>query len=131
MSRCQAHGHARKGPLAPRRRRKAMADRRNGPVPVPGTGRARNGLLLAVAADVFCDLFLERLQPSEELFGRDRLPRLTRPDEPGRSLDRDLPRRLVGVAVLLFCLLERLNPVEVDVREPVALLLVELDPGAL
>jgi hypothetical protein len=97
---------------------------------VPGTCQVRTGLLLAVAADVLCDLFLERLQAREQLARRDRLVGLPRSDEPRSCLDRNFPRGLVGLAVLPIGLLEWLDPVEVDVRESVPLLLVEFDPRA-
>src|SRR5206468_3203923 len=55
-------------------------------------------------------------------------------EQPGRGIDRRSPGDLLGFPPTApvrarLVVLQRLDPVEVDVREAVPLLLVELDPG--
>ena len=98
---------------------------------MPGTRRVQKGLFLAVAADVVGDLLLERLEPLEELFRRDCVLRLARPKEPRSGLDGGLPGRFIGAFAVDVLALERLDLVEIDVRELAALLLVLLDARRL
>src|SRR2546423_14423201 len=86
------------------------------------------GLVRGLAADVVGDALLERLQALEQLLRWHGLLRLAA-EQPRCGIDGRLPRdlldRLGGAAAVRF--LERLDAVEVDVRESAALLLVEGD----
>src|SRR5215211_1419230 len=92
---------------------------------------ARSAVVVLVAlADVLGDAPLERLELLVELVGRGRLARLRRAQQPGRRVDGGAPGDLVGVVRvggLGRRLRGRLDGVEVDVLEAVALLLVEAD----
>ena len=91
------------------------------------------GLLVAVA-NVLGDEVLERLQALEELLGADGLLGLVGSDQPRRRFGRGLPADLLGFRAALLERLavgaagDRLDAIEVDVREAVALRLVVLDP---
>src|SRR5687768_6622585 len=88
---------------------------------------------LGALADVVRNEPLERLELLEELLRWDLAFGLAAAEHPRRGLDRGVPRDLVGVgapALLLAAVAGRLrDPVEVDVLEAVALLLVEGDAG--
>src|SRR5206468_12520300 len=99
--------------------------------PYPTLFRSRPSVVRIVrglAADVVGDALLERLQPFEQLLRRHGLLRLAA-EQPRRGIDGRLPRDLLhrlGRAAVAR-LLERLDSVEVDVREVASLLLVERD----
>lgn len=90
-------------------------------------------VVVVAVADVVGDQVLERLEALEQLLGVDRLLGLVGPDQPGSGLGRGLPADLLGLGGAALGDLgvvarDRLDPVEVDVREAVALCLVILDP---
>src|SRR3954471_6777185 len=88
--------------------------------------------VVAVLADVAGDERLERLEPFVELLRRHLALGLLLAQQPRRRLDRRRPRGLLGIGVVALRLRggRRVDRVEVDVVEPVALLLVERDPRA-
>src|SRR3954470_4400977 len=98
----------------------------------PAAARSVVRLLLAVA-DVVGDETLEGLELLEQLLRRDLLLRLPAPQHPRRRLHGGVPCHLVGIRAVpnRGRPAGRLgDPVQVDVLEAVALLLVEGDTRA-
>src|SRR5215210_1273805 len=141
---------------APRRRRSATrrrTSRRDGTqkppqatsaLSCPSPARCRNSskccskpatpgsavVVLVALADVLGDAPLEQLELLVELVGGDRLAGFRRAQQPRRRVDGGAPGDLVGVVRvggLGRRLRRRLDGVEVDILEAVALLLVEAD----
>jgi hypothetical protein len=81
--------------------------------------------------DVLGDTLLEGLERLEQLVGRNLALRLVGAEEPRRGVDRRVPGRLLDLLFVrrLPFILERLDVVQVDVRETVPFLLVEADAG--
>src|SRR5690349_21638390 len=120
----------------PRRPRLARAGSRStSTCSRPARRRIRESLVVfvAVAPDVVGDEPLERLELLVELLGRDLVVGLVGPEDPRCGLDRRPPGRLLRLGArpgALRLLGRRRDAVEIDVLEPVALLLVVLDARA-